>query len=288
MGLTEQVLGIYATDDIKIHLCEPDVVDDKWIGQKEVHRLLCAAWLKKDEHDRSMTPVLVGPPGCGKTKLGCCAAKIFDRPVYIMNCTSDMQPEDLIVTPVLSSDQKVLYRGSPLVSAVVNGGVCILDEANRMNEKCWASLAALLDDRRYVQSTITGVKIPAHTEFRLVATMNEDSSTYIIPDYIESRLRPILQVDLPTEKELVEIVSRNVPFVKEQLIDAIVYYLSEKKKSGALLKYSIRDAIQITRYTTRVCEDPDFSIAGTVSKFLQIEGVDKKQASICAGNSETK
>lgn len=288
MGTMDQIQLEYADKHVTIHLCEPDLVDNEWIGQKEVHRLLCAAWLKMDEHDRSMTPVLVGSPGCGKTKLGCCAAKEFDSPVYILNCTSDMNPEDLLVTTVLSSNQQVLYRGSPLVSAIINGGVCILDEANRMNEKCWASLAALLDDRRYVQSTNTGIKIHAHTEFRLVATMNEDSSTYIIPDYIESRLRPILEVELPTEKELVEIVSRNVPFVKEHLIEAIVYYLSEKKKAGALEKYSIRDIIQITRYSARICEDPDFSIARTISRFLTIEGVDKKQTAICAGETATK
>ncbi len=288
MGTMDQIQLEYADKHVTIHLCEPDMVDNEWIGQKEVHRLLCAAWLKMDEHDRSMTPVLVGSPGCGKTKLGCCAAKEFDCPVYIMNCTSDMQPEDLLVTTVLSSNQQVLYRGSSLVSAIINGGVCILDEANRMNEKCWASLAALLDDRRYVQSTNTGIKIHAHTEFRLVATMNEDSSTYIIPDYIESRLRPILEVELPTEKELVAIVSRNVPFVKEHLIEAIVYYLSEKKKAGALEKYSIRDIIQITRYSARICEDPDFSIARTVSRFLTIEGVDKNQTAICAGDTATK
>ena len=286
MGTKDQSLRKYTVEDVTIHLCEPDLVDGEWIGQKEVYRLLCAAWLKKDEHDLSMTPVLVGSPGCGKTRLGCCAAKEFDRPVYIMNCTSDMQPEDLIVIPVLSSHQNVLYQASPLVSAVVNGGVCILDEANRMSEKCWAGLAPLLDDRRYVQSNIVGNKIPAHPEFRLVATMNEDSSTYIIPDYIESRLRPILQVELPSEKELVEIVSRNVPFVGEHLIEAIVYFLSEKKKSGALVKYSIRDAIQITRYAARLSEDPNFSIAGTVSRFMKIEGMDEKQASLSFGEIE--
>ncbi|MFA4876457.1 MAG: AAA family ATPase [Methanoregula sp.] len=288
MGTEDQIQLEYADEHVTIQLCEPDLVDGEWIGQKEVHRLLCAAWIRMDAHDRPMTPVLVGAPGCGKTKLGCCAARMFDRPVYIMNCTSDMQPEDLIVTPVLSSDQKVIYRGSPLVSAVINGGICILDEANRMNEKCWASLAALLDDRRYVRSTITGLKIPAHDEFRLVATMNEDSSTFIIPDYIESRLRPILQVELPNEKELTGIVARNVPFVKEQLVDAIVYYLAEKKKSGALLRYSIRDAIQISRYAARFCEDPGFSIAGTVAKFLTVEGADKNQTAIWAGETGIK
>lgn len=288
MGITDQVQMNYVAGDVTIHLCEPDPVAGDWIGQKEVHRLLCAAWLMKNDQDRSMTPVLVGEPGCGKTRLACCAAKEFERPVYIMSCTSDMQPEDLIVIPVLSSDQKVLYRGSPLVSAVVNGGVCVLDEANRMNEKCWASLAALLDDRRSVQSVNAGIKIPAHPEFRLVATMNEDASTYIIPDYIESRLRPILPIDLPKDAELIEIVAKNVPFVPDVLIEAIVYYLAEKKKAGALAKYSIRDAILITRYAARFCDDPAFSIAGTVSKFLKIDGNDDNQTSICAGNNAVK
>lgn len=288
MGTLDQIQRKYVADHVTIHLCEPDEVDDEWVGQTEVKRLLCAAWMKKHERDRSMTPVLVGLPGCGKTKLGCCAAKEFDRPVYIMNCTSDMQPEDLIVTPVIAENQTVVYWGSPLVSAVVNGGVCILDEANRMNEKCWASLASLLDDRRYVQSAVTGIKIPAHPEFRLVATMNEDASTYIIPDYIESRLRPILPIELPTDRELVEIVSKNVPYVRDVLVEAIVYFLSEKKKSGALAKYSIRDAIQITRYAARFSDDPSFSIAATVSRFLKVEGIDRNQTSILAGDTAGK
>jgi MoxR-like ATPase len=284
----DQFQRTFTKDGVTIQLVEPDNIKGEWIGQKEVHRLLCAAWLKKDDHDQSMTPVLVGSPGCGKTKLGCCAAKEFECPVYIMNCTSDMQPEDLIVTPVLSSNQNVLYRGSPLLTAVITGGVCILDEANRMNEKCWASLAALLDDRRYVRSTITGIKIPAHPEFRLVATMNEDSSTYTIPDYIESRLRPILEIDLPTQNEIIEIVSKNVPFVKGHLIEAIVYYLSEKKKAGSLEKYSIRDIIQITRYASRMCDDSTFSITKTVSQFLTIDGDDENQIAIYAGETATK
>lgn len=288
METVDQVQMHYVAGDVTIHLCEPDPFFGDWAGQKEVHRQLCAAWLTKNEKDRPMTPVLMGDPGCGKTTLACCAAQEFDRPVYIMNCTSDMQPEDLVVVPVLSSDQKVIYRGSPLVSAVVNGGVCVLDEANRMNEKCWASLAALLDDRRSLQSVSAGVKIPAHPEFRLVATMNEDSSTYIIPDYIESRLRPILQVDLPKEAELAEIVAKNVPFVTDVLIEAIVYYLAEKKKAGALAKYSIRDAILITRYAARISGDPGFSIASTAAKFLKIEGSDDKQIPVCSGSTGAK
>ena len=45
---------------------------------------------------------------------------------------------------------------------MLSGGVCVLDEGNRMNEKSWASLAPLLDHRRYVESVVAGITIPAH------------------------------------------------------------------------------------------------------------------------------
>ena len=41
----------------------------------------------------------------------------------------------------------------------------MLDEGNRMNEKSWASLAPLLDHRRYVESIVAGITIPAPSGF---------------------------------------------------------------------------------------------------------------------------
>ena len=71
---------------------------------------------------------------------------------------------------------------------MIRGGVCILDEGNRMNEKSWASLAPLLDHRRYIESIVAGVTIQADPNFRCAVTMNQDESTFEIPDYILSRL----------------------------------------------------------------------------------------------------
>ncbi len=51
-----------------------------------------------------------------------------------------------------------------------------------MSERSWASLAPLLDRRRYVESVVAGVKIHAHRDFRFCATMNDDASTFDIPE----------------------------------------------------------------------------------------------------------
>ena len=62
----------------------------------------------------------------------------------------------MAATPVLAQDGKIAYHASPLVTAMIRGGVAILDEGNRMSEKSWASLAPLLDNRRYIESIVAG------------------------------------------------------------------------------------------------------------------------------------
>ncbi len=76
-----------------------------------------------------------------------------------------------------------------------------------MNEKSWASLAPLLDDRRYVESIVAGITIEANPDFRSAVTMNQDESTFEIPDYILSRLQPTLQVGFPNKQDEMAILA---------------------------------------------------------------------------------
>lgn len=264
---------IVEIDGVTIHLFEP--IDEKrcWIGQEQVYNLLIASWLKLHKNDRIMTPVLLGPPGCGKTSLARAAAGEFDRPVYMMNCTSDIRPEDLLIMPVLSSNQKIKYQASSLVSAMISGGVCILDECNRMSERSWASLASLLDDRRYIESITAGIRIHADPEFRIVATMNQDYSTYSLPEFIESRLKPFLPVSYPKPEELVEILAYNVPHADRELSQAIVDFLSEKKCNESLDGYSIRDAIHIAELAMKLSKKekttlPAYTDIGSIARHI--------------------
>jgi MoxR-like ATPase len=121
-----------------------------------------------------------------------------------------------------------------------------------MAEKSWAALAPLLDSRRYVESIIAGIKIHAHPQFRVCVTMNEDSSTYEIPEYILSRLQPQVRVQFPSEKEEREILKVNLPYGDDELLDLVSGFLGRAHKYE--LPVTSRDGIHIVRYAQRLID----------------------------------
>src|SRR6516164_8064736 len=245
---------------VVLHLSSPDATDQNWIGQDEILKQLLACWLVVDPADRPLSPRLIGPPGIGKTTLGMAAARLRKQPLFITQCTSDTRPEDLLVTPVLAESGKIAYHAAPLVSAMLAGGVCVLDEGNRMNEKSWASLAPLLDHRRYVESIVAGITIPAHADFRVCVTMNEDESTYEVPDYILSRLQPTLALGFPSRDDEMAILRYHLPFARGELLALTVEFL--QKAHSLNLDFSPRDGINLLRYAIkRMAQAPDHPIS---------------------------
>lgn len=236
--------------NISLRLATPYNQAMQWIGQELPARQLRAAWLKLSDTDTPMNPRLVGKPGVGKTTLAVAVAQSLGLDVYVTQGTADTRPEDLLITPVITEGKEIAYIASPLVTAMLVGGVCILDEGNRMSEKSWASLAALLDHRRYVDSIIAGVRIEAHPNFRFVTTMNDDASVYDLPEYIQSRLSPQIFLDFADSDSESRILKMAVPYVENDLLNILVSFLSVAHRSEQ--NYSVRDGIQIAKYAARV------------------------------------
>lgn len=237
-------------EGVELHLTTPVEEVPEWVGRRDVLSQLLAAWSTVEARDLPLNPRLLGRPGVGKTSLACAAARELGLPIYIMQATMDTRPEDLIVAPVLAPEGGVRYMASPLVTAMVRGGVLVLDEGNRMSEKSWASLAPLLDHRRYVESLIAGIKIPAAEDFRFVTTMNEDASTYEVPEYIHSRLMPQILLDFPEEEEERAILEAQVPYADEDVLIYVTTFL--RAAHDADMRYTVRDGINIIRYAMKI------------------------------------
>jgi MoxR-like ATPase len=219
-----------------------------------------ACWLTVDDSDLPLTPRLTGFPGVGKTQLAIAAAADSERPLYIYQCTSDTRPEDLLVTPVLAQNGQIAYHASPLVTAMLVGGVCVLDEGNRMNEKSWASLAPLFDQRRYVESIVAGITIPANHGFRAAVTMNQDESTFEIPDYILSRLQPTIPVGFPSKQDELAILQYHLPFAEADMLAMTVEFL--QRSHELKLDYSPRDGINLLRFALkRLAQNADHPLS---------------------------
>ncbi len=241
--------GFHEIDGVRLKLSHPYESPGQWIGQQEVLMQLLACWISVDESDLPLTPRLIGSPGVGKTQLAIAAARKQGRPLYIYQCTADTRPEDLLVTPVLSQGGQIAYHASPLVTAMVTGGVCVLDEGNRMNEKSWASLAPLLDGRRYVESIVAGITIHAESDFRSCVTMNQDESTFEIPDYIMSRLQPTLSVGFPSKQDEMAILQYHLPFAAPEMLAMTVEFLQHSHELK--LDFSLRDGINLLRFAIK-------------------------------------
>ena len=243
-------------EGVTLHLAHPDELPVRWVGQEEPLRQLLAAWLVIDTADVPMNPRLVGKPGVGKTTLAYAAARRLGRDVYIMQATVDTRPEDLLVTPVIEGAGRLRYVASPLVTAMLRGGVVILDEGNRMSEKSWASLAPLLDSRRYVESIVAGSKIKAHPDFRFVATLNDDASTFDLPDYIHSRLQPQILIDFPERDEEYLILRENLPFGEERVLQYVTEFLQQAHAADE--RYTVRDGINIARFAMKLMRELNY------------------------------
>jgi MoxR-like ATPase len=282
-------------DGVSLRLAQPITSSQEWIGGRETLTQLLACWLVLDEKDLPLSPRITGPPGIGKTTLAMSGARERKQDLYIFQCTADTRPEDLLITPVLAESGTIAYHASPLVSAMLTGQVCVLDEGNRMNEKSWASLAALLDYRRYIESIVAGILVNAHDNFRCCVTMNEDASTYEVPDYILSRLQPTLAVGYPARHDELAILRYHLPFAPAEMLALTVNFLQDAHQLN--LDFSVRDGLHLLQYALkRLSQDSAHPLAKdtvwreAVSKVLgeealDLEGLSKRRARALGGQA---
>lgn len=226
-----------------IHLCPPEAkIENHFHNEYAIHALRASLRLNQSGFS-DLVPAISGYSGSGKTSLAIhfCQNELKSD-IYTLQCTSDIQEEDLSVVPVFAEKGKLLLRASPLVSAMLTGQVCLLDDAHLLSERAWASLMPLLDHRNYLLSQYLGLQIYAKKGFRLLATINTSARHFLLPEPINQRLVPKIQLKLPSGDSLKEAIRFKLNEEEEEILNII---LSKTEKSAA--KYTLRDFLNMTR-----------------------------------------
>ncbi|MBM3321717.1 MAG: MoxR family ATPase [Candidatus Eisenbacteria bacterium] len=236
---------------VKVLIPGPDLVPERpFVGREDLIAQCLAAWLDV-EGEGALHFRVIGPPGVGKNELIYYLARETKRPLFIMHGHEELTPEDIACTARVTEENQVEYVGSPLLAAMIQGGICFFDEIGKVPSRSLSLLASVLDDRRTLTSVLGGFSARARPEFRFCASMNDaDAATYGLPGYIDERLRPAFRMDHPPVDEILAIVGNGVPSSKGVLMEAF------REWATAQEKLSPREALTLMSYAARLhrCE----------------------------------
>ena len=183
------------------------------VARESELQLIAASWLSS-KHGPPLSPLLVGPPGVGKNHLVYEIASLAGKDLYIFQGHDDVASEDLACSVRFSDDtaRQMDYILSPLMTAMHVGGICFVDEIAKIRPRALSNLASVLDDRRYIDASLLGERVYAHPEFRFIAaTNNTDLDGQLLPEFILSRLRPVIHVGYPSRESMDTLIANHTP-----------------------------------------------------------------------------
>jgi hypothetical protein len=83
--------------------------------------------------------------------------------------------------------------------------------------------------------------------------MNDDSSTFDLPEYIHSRLQPQILIDFPEREEELAILRENLPFSPDDVLQYVTDFLQQAHASDE--SYTVRDGVNIARYALKLSHE---------------------------------
>jgi MoxR-like ATPase len=102
--------------------------------------------------------------------------------------------------------------------------------------------------------------------------MNDDASTFDLPEYIHSRLQPQIMIDFPERHEELAILRENLPFGDDQVLNYVTDFLQNAHAADE--RYTVRDGVNIARFAMKLAqaEEAEPSIERMRTAILQTLG----------------
>jgi MoxR-like ATPase len=114
--------------------------------------------------------LLTGPAGTGKSRAGREIAAALDRPAHVFACKAGMRRADLFYAKELENGETVV-RLAPLLQAVQEPGVVVLDEVFALDPEILLGLNGLLESGQRSIDTPTGT-VERHPDNLIILTAN--------------------------------------------------------------------------------------------------------------------
>lgn len=120
-----------------------------------------------------------GPASCGKNIASITLSAILMQPYVEISVNEGSDKDDFLGSDIIENEKigdnivnKIVFREEPLVKAIENGYLCILDEFNLASPGFLPLLNSLTDTRKVINIP-RYKRLEAHKNFRLILTSNE-------------------------------------------------------------------------------------------------------------------
>jgi midasin (ATPase involved in ribosome maturation) len=228
--------------------------------------------------------LLLGPQGCGKNKLSDKLCNLLKYEREYVQLHRDSTVGTLTLSPSLL-DGKLIWEDSPLVRAVKNGYVLMVDEADKAPVEVEEMLLA--DGRRIVSSKhpLSNDKnsIVLHENFKMIVLANRPGFPFLGNNFFRDvgDIFPTHTIDNPDENSERKLLKKYGPNVKDEIIHKLASVFRDLRletNTGKIqYPYSTREAVAIVKHLDKYSQDGVSSALEDVLSFDAFDSTLREQ-----------